>query len=119
MAPVDPWRTEREWAAQIAGQFGCAVEPSPHAYEIAKVTGDGVSLVVYEFTSGRGNSRARVRDNGSRDQERACRVMLALKRGEGLSPQDRDLHEMHRVFEVYTRTRRKIETALGMAEGEA
>jgi hypothetical protein len=45
---VDEWARERAWASTICAAYGCAVERSAAAYEIAKVHGDGVSLVIYE-----------------------------------------------------------------------
>lgn len=83
----DPWLTEFEYATTICATVGCVVARSAHAYEIATVKGDGISLVIYEHTNTNKNTSARVRDNGSKNKNRAREVMLALKRGDGL-PED-------------------------------
>lgn len=66
-----------EWGKTVA-PFGCEIAASPHAYEIAKVTGAGVSLVIYPHKSTSGHRAARVRNNSSKDVERARQVIAAL-----------------------------------------
>jgi hypothetical protein len=85
MTNLEPWAEEVGFAETICADLGCTVQRSPHAYEIATVTGDGVRLVIYPHkTSSTGNVSARVRDNGSKNKARAREVMLAMNRGEGL-----------------------------------
>jgi len=79
-----PWAQEVDWATQICGQLGCLVERSAADYEIAKVKGDGVSLVIYPHKTTAGHYHVRVRDNGSKNPEQAARVMAALNGGHGL-----------------------------------
>ena len=82
------WAKEVEFATLICHQVGCVVERSQHAYEIATVKGEGVSLLIYPHkTTGTGNVSARARDNGSKDKKKARAVLTALKRGDGL-PED-------------------------------
>lgn len=87
---IVPWQQEIEWAARICSQFGCEVERSEAMYEIAKVKGSGVSLVIYPHKTTAGNHHARVRDNGSKNPLQAARVMVALDTGEGLPEQEAD-----------------------------
>ena len=83
-----PWKTELDYAVTICAALGCTVELSTHDYEIATVKGDGVQLLIYPHkTSSTRNISARLRDNGSKDKNKARRVMLAMKNGEGL-PED-------------------------------
>lgn len=79
-----PWAQEVDWATQICGHLDCTVERSAADYEIAKVKGDGVSLVIYPHKTTAGNRHARVRDNGSKNAVRAAEVMTALNGGHGL-----------------------------------
>lgn len=92
MSKIDPWAREIEWATTICSPLGCAVIQADLAkYEIAKVTGDGVSLVIYPHTTtGTRNQHARVRDNGSKDKHRAQLIMEAMDQGFGLSPDDEE-----------------------------
>lgn len=80
-----PWQQEVDWATTICGPLFCTVERSTADYEIAKVKGDGVSLVIYPHKSSAGHYHLRVRDNGSKRPQFAARVMGALNAGEGLS----------------------------------
>lgn len=66
-----------EWAKSVE-PFGCTVEPSPHAYEIAKVTGPGVALVIYPHKTPARAYNARVRNNNSKDIELARETIAAL-----------------------------------------
>lgn len=84
MAKKQPWSDEFGWATEICSLLGCTVERSQARYEIAKVKGEGVSLVIYPHKTTAGNHHARVRDNGSKSPEIASRVMIALDKGEGL-----------------------------------
>lgn len=81
---TEPWRQEILWASQICAAFGCNVYRSTADYEIAKVNGDGISLVIYPHRTTAGNYHVRVRDNGSKNRLGARRVMSALDAGEGL-----------------------------------
>jgi len=81
---VLPWQEEFDWAVVICSKIGCTVERSAADHEIAKVKGDGVSLVIYPHKTTAGHHHARVRDNGSKDKQAAARVMMALERGQGL-----------------------------------
>jgi len=83
-----PWAQEVDWAMQICTQLGCTVERSAADYEIAKVKGDGVSLVIYPHKTTAGHHHARVRDNGSKNPVRAAEVMTALNGGHGLPEKD-------------------------------
>ena len=74
----EQWREPLLGWRQLVEPFACAVEPSPHAYEIAKVTGPGVSLIIYPHKTGSGHHHARVRNNGSKDVEGARQVIAAL-----------------------------------------
>lgn len=85
--PRDPWAEEMRWAEVICTPLGCTVERSTAQYEIAKVKGEGVSLVIYPHKSTPGNYHARVRNNGSKDKAKAADVMDALAKGRGL-PED-------------------------------
>lgn len=69
-----------EWRKLVA-PYGCMVEKSPHAYEIAKVLGQGISLVIYPHAQGPtgGWHSARVRNNNSKDKEGARQVIAALQ----------------------------------------
>lgn len=66
-----------EWRALVL-PFGCEVAASPHAYEIAKVSGPGVSLIIYPHKSTSGHHSARVRNNNSKDVELARKTIAAL-----------------------------------------
>jgi hypothetical protein len=79
-----PWQDEIDWATAICAPLACTVELSAADYEIAKVNGAGVSLVIYPHKTSARNHHARVRDNGSKDKRAADRVMQALHDGQGL-----------------------------------
>lgn len=83
-AKRDPWKDEKAWAEQICTPLGYTVTPSTAAYEIAKVHGPGVALVIYPHKTSASHHHARVRDNNSKDKAAAERVMKALDQGEGL-----------------------------------
>jgi hypothetical protein len=79
------WDRELRWAEVIAKPFGCVVEKSPHAYEVARIKSElGVLLVIYPHKTSAGNHYARARDAGSKNKEKAAEVMAALENGEGL-----------------------------------
>lgn len=97
------WKEEFGLAKAICTKLGCTIEPSPHTYEIAKVRGEGVSLVIYPHTTASTrNKSARVRDNGSKDKDAARRVLLALKHGEGLPDDARERVSMLNTFHCKT-----------------
>ncbi|AKR55742.1 hypothetical protein XM25_08010 [Devosia sp. H5989] len=97
------WKDEFGFAKTICSKLGCTVEPSAHAYEIAKVKGEGISLVIYSHTTtSTRNKSARVRDNGSKDKEAARRVLLVLKNGEGLPDDVRERVSMLNTFHCKT-----------------
>lgn len=79
-----PWQDEIDWATTICAALSCTVEISTADYEIAKVKGPGVSLVIYPHKTSARNHHARVRDNGSKDKRAADRVMQSLHDGVGL-----------------------------------
>lgn len=85
-----PWQQEVDWATAICGPLACTVERSTADYEIAKVKGAGVSLVIYPHKTSAGHHHARVRDNGSKNKASALRVMVALHNGEGLPQPEAD-----------------------------
>jgi hypothetical protein len=87
----------------ICGPLGCAVERSSADYEIAKVKGDGVSLVIYPHRTTAGNHHARVRDNGSKNKLQADRVMVALDTGAGLPEKEADRIRFSCTFSAKTR----------------
>jgi hypothetical protein len=80
----DPWKDEKIWAHLICAPFACTVTSSTAQYEIAKVNGPGVALVIYPHKTSSGHHHARVRDNNSKDKAAAERIMKALDEGEGL-----------------------------------
>lgn len=76
---------QKQWDKPMAGwremvaPLGCRVIKSPHAYEIAKVEGDGVRAIIYPHTQGYGSHHsARIRDNSSSDKAAFDRVAAAL-----------------------------------------
>jgi hypothetical protein len=66
-----------EWRSRLE-PLGCKVEISQCTYEIAKVKGDGVSLVIYAHRSSN-TYNARIRDNGSKDKKAAAHAIAASK----------------------------------------
>jgi hypothetical protein len=81
----DPWAREVGFAQQICAHLGLSVARSGHAYEIATIKGDGVSLLLYPHkTTGTGTISVRARDNGSRNKPAARAALRALYQGEGL-----------------------------------
>lgn len=104
-----PWKQEIEWAARICSQLGCEVERSTADYEIAKVKGSGVSLVIYPHKTTAGHHHARVRDNGSKNRLQAGRVMAALDAGEGLPEKEADRVRFSCTFSA----KKPIRTAVG------
>lgn len=84
------WVDEVESAKIICEPLGCVVERSQHAYEIATIKGDGVSLLLYPHkVSSTHNVHVRARDNGSKSKERARQVLMALASGKGLPEETR------------------------------
>lgn len=77
---------KREWQAgvpawrELVAPYGCTVTKSAHAYEIAKVSGPGIALIIYPHAQGPtgGWHSARVRNNNSADREAARQVIAAL-----------------------------------------
>ncbi len=67
-----------EWRESVK-PFGCEIKRSTAAYEIAKVIGPGVALIIYPHKSSRGHHAARVRNNNSKDIELSRQVIAALK----------------------------------------
>ena len=67
-----------DWRERVA-PLGCRVIRSPHAYEIAKVEGPGVSAIIYPHKQGYGSHHsARLRDNSSTDKGAFERMAAAL-----------------------------------------
>lgn len=66
-----------KWAKSVE-PFKCTVERSPHAYEIAKVSGPGVALIIYPHQTPSHHHNARVRNNNSKDVELARQIIAAL-----------------------------------------
>ncbi|MEJ0092785.1 MAG: hypothetical protein WDN46_04990 [Methylocella sp.] len=67
-----------EWRAAVA-PLGLTVEQSTADYEIAKVKGEGVSLVIYPFVRRPSRSSTpRIRNNGSKDMDKARAAHKAL-----------------------------------------
>lgn len=85
-----PWQQEFDWATAICAPLGCTVARSDAMFEIAKVSGDGVSLVIYPHRTTARNYHARVRNQNSKDAEKARRVMIALAQGDGLPEKEGD-----------------------------
>lgn len=80
-----PFQREYEFAEVICAALGCTIERSTHAYEIATIKREGVSLLLYPHkTTGTNNISVRARDNGSKDKVAAREVLVELKQGYGL-----------------------------------
>jgi hypothetical protein len=90
MPKLAPWQQEFEWAAAICAPLGCTVTRSEAQFEIAKVSGEGIALIIYPHRTSAGNYHARVRDQNSKDAAKARRVMIALDEGDGLPGKDAD-----------------------------
>lgn len=80
----DPWAEVMGYAETICAHLGLTIERSAHDYEIAKVKGPGVSLLIYPHRNSNGHLSARLRNNGSFDATNARTAMLAMKEGQGL-----------------------------------
>jgi hypothetical protein len=75
------WQYAIDHAVKVLTPFGFAVERSLADYEIAKVTGHGVSLVIYPHkVSSTGNRHVRIRDNGSKDKTLAAHTIKAMQK---------------------------------------
>src|ERR1700744_4085952 len=90
MAKHEPWAQEVRWAKAICALLDCEVAPSTAMFELAKIKGDGISLVLYPHKTSASNYHIRVRDNGSKDKVKADRVMDALDHGDGLPKDEGD-----------------------------
>lgn len=101
----EPWADEVSWATAICAPLGCSVVRSDANYEIAKVRGDGVSLVLYPHRTTAMNYHVRVRNNGSKDKAKAGRVMQALNRGEGLPEEIADQIRVSCTFSSHLKIR--------------
>src|SRR5579872_112764 len=84
---AEPYKQEFDWATTICAPLGCTVERSAAMFELAKVKGEGVSLVLYPHRTSAGHYHIRVRNNGSKNAAAAECVMAALDSGQGL-PED-------------------------------
>lgn len=79
------WDVEIGYAEQITAPFDCVVSRSHHAYEIATIKGDGVSLLLCPHkVKSTANVHVRSRDNGSKNKKLAREILLALYNGVGL-----------------------------------
>lgn len=103
-AKREPYATEFGWAVTICAPLGCTVERSAAMYEVAKVKGDGVALVIYPHRTTAGHYHLRVRDNNSKDKAKAARVLQALDDGEGLPEKDRKRVQYFCTFSSHMRT---------------
>lgn len=104
MSRRQPWKDEIGYAEIICAPLGCIVARSLHQYEIATVKGEGVQLLIYPHKTSAGHHHARIRDNGSKDKERAKAVMRALDAGEGLPEAIRPRVQYSCTFSVLNNT---------------
>ena len=62
---------------------GLRVERSEHAYEVWRINGEGVSLIVYPHRTSAGHYHLRIRNNGSQDKGRARALLESLDNAAG------------------------------------
>lgn len=73
------WATELELAYAFAQREGLTFQLSTAAYQVAKLTGDDVRIVIYPHrTKSTGNVSLRVRDENSRNTARADALLDAM-----------------------------------------
>ncbi len=72
------WSEGLEKARGVADEFGLEVFLSEADYQIAKVKGEGVCLVIYPHTNSNMTTNLRVRDEQSKDARKALSVADAL-----------------------------------------
>ncbi|WP_313103392.1 hypothetical protein [Brevundimonas sp.] len=78
------WRNELELAHDFAMREGLTFELSATAYQVAKIIGPDVRIVIYPHrTKSTGNVSLRVRDENSKNPDRADDLMVAM---DGLVP---------------------------------
>lgn len=77
-----PWKDEIAMLYAIAEREGLSIElrnPVAPEYQIARLTCDGVCIVVYPHTTrSTFNQHARVRDENSKDKEKAEAIMYRM-----------------------------------------
>lgn len=74
------WQFALDHISKTLTPYGFTVERSFSDYEIAKVTGHGVSLVVYPHTvSSTRNQHVRIKNNGSKDRQLAVQAIFAIQ----------------------------------------
>lgn len=72
-------------AHDIATEFNCDVFLSNAKYQIAKIKGDGVQLVLYPHKTTAGNHHIRIRDENSKDPKKALAIADALDKTAGFN----------------------------------
>ena len=73
------WAADLEVAFAFAAEHGLRFELATADYQVAKLIGDDVRLLIYPHkTPNTGNVSLRVRDENSRNQDRADDLMAAL-----------------------------------------
>lgn len=77
--PLSVWRDELALAYAFAMREGLTFELRAAAYQVARLTGDGVRILIYPHkTKSTGNVSLRVRDENSKDPDRADDLMVAM-----------------------------------------
>jgi hypothetical protein len=79
-------RYKKEYAEEFRlaqSVLGESVEWSPHDYEAFRYKDEDVSLVFYPHRTTAGNYHIRIRDNGSKNKQRAIELMQKLDSAAG------------------------------------
>jgi hypothetical protein len=79
------WDEDLRLARDVAARYVCMVYLDDAPYHVAKIKGDGVQLVLYPHQTSAGNHHMRVRDEGSRDAQKALEISDALNKSAGFN----------------------------------
>lgn len=72
------WSVKLELARGVAEHYGCDILLTDAAYQIAKIQGDGINLVLYPHTNSNRVTNIRTRDEGSKNATRTLAIADAL-----------------------------------------
>lgn len=79
------WDEDLTLARDVSEKHGCKVFLDDAPYQVAKIKGDGVQLVIYPHQTSAGNHHLRVRDESSKDAKKALEVADALNKVTGFN----------------------------------
>lgn len=78
LGKIYEWSDDLRIAAKYCKQHGLTLELVDIQYQVAKIKGDDIKLVIYPHKTSSGHYHLRVRDESSKDKEKAIQHMYGL-----------------------------------------